>query len=328
MHPWKALQTQLPTAAEVTQRWRDFAYGNVGAVLGQVSGVIRVDVDGVESERLLQDWSQGDIPPTWEFRSSATGRGLLYAWPKDLPCQTTAESSNKAAHRELRLMGNGSQTVLPPSRHPSGAVYTWIPGHGPQDRPVAPVPAWIITRLEVKPAPPRQQTAPQTADYARVMQAVSYIPSDDYDTWLRVGMALHSTGQPWAREVWDTWSQHSAKYDVAKQEKSWSSFDEDRTKKATLGTLFYLAQQAGWQPPTRPIPDMTQRPAPDPEDPETHLGARAHRLPDHLRDNPDPRVRRHWRQVYRTVNELKQRYSRDPYARVVPSHAEGASHGQ
>jgi hypothetical protein len=141
MHPWKALQTQLPTAAEVTQRWRDFAYGNVGAVLGQVSGVIRVDVDGVESERLLQDWSQGDIPPTWEFRSSATGRGLLYAWPKDLPCQTTAESSNKAAHRELRLMGNGSQTVLPPSRHPSGAVYTWIPGHGPQDRPVAPVPA-------------------------------------------------------------------------------------------------------------------------------------------------------------------------------------------
>jgi hypothetical protein len=93
------------------------------------------------------------------------------------------------------------------------------------------------------------------------MQAVAYIPSDNYDTWLRVGMALHSTGQPWAREVWDTWSQHSPKYDGAKQDKSWRSFDEDRDKKATLGTLFYLAQQAGWQPPRRAIPDMTQAPA-------------------------------------------------------------------
>jgi len=86
----------------------------------------------------------------------------------------------------------------------------------------------------------------------------------------------------------------------------------------------------GWTPPERPrraMPPMTHPPAPEADDPEAHLGALAHRLPDHLRDNPDPRVRRHWRQVYRTVNELKQRYSRDPYALVVPSHAEGASHG-
>ena len=261
MHPWKALQTHAPTAAEVTQRWRDFGYGNVGAVLGQVSGVIRVDIDGSEGEKLLQDWSQADIPPTWEFQSSGTGRGLLYAWPKDLPCHTTATRSTTAAHRELRLMGNGSQTVLPPSRHPSGAVYAWTSGHGPGELPLATAPPWVITRLEVKPAAPRAagpQMTDRTADYDRVMQAVSYIPSDDYDTWLRVGMALHSTGQPWAREVWDTWSQHSTKYDATKQEQTWGSFDEDRTKKATLGTLFYLAQQAGWCSSGRAIPDMAQ----------------------------------------------------------------------
>jgi hypothetical protein len=126
MHPWKALQTHVPTAAEVTQRWRDFPYGNVGVVLGQVSGLVRVDVDGAEGEALLAAWSAGQLPLTWRFRSSAHGYGLLYGWPKDLACQSTSEGC-AGDHKELRLMGNGSQTILPPSRHPSGSVYTWDP---------------------------------------------------------------------------------------------------------------------------------------------------------------------------------------------------------
>ena len=80
-----------------------------------------------------------------------------------------------------------------------------------------------------------------------------------------------------------------------------------------------LASPEPTTPPSAP-------PALDPDDPEQHRGIRAHQLPAHLRDNPDPRVRRHWRQVYRNINELKQRYSRDPYALVVPSHPEGVSH--
>jgi Bifunctional DNA primase/polymerase, N-terminal len=84
MHAWKALQNQPPTADEVRRWWHDFPYGNVGVVLGQVSGLVRVDVDGPEGERLFSEWSAGDLPPTWTFRSSPEGRGLLYAWPRDL----------------------------------------------------------------------------------------------------------------------------------------------------------------------------------------------------------------------------------------------------
>jgi hypothetical protein len=71
----------------------------------------------------------------------------------------------------------------------------------------------------------------------------------------------------------------------------------------------------------------TAPPPPDPDDPAPRRGILAHRLPAHLRDHPDPRVRRHWRQVYRNVNAIKQRYSRDPYALVLPSHPEGDAHG-
>jgi hypothetical protein len=56
-------------------------------------------------------------------------------------------------------------------------------------------------------------------------------------------------------------------------------------------------------------------PATDPADPEVTAGALAHRLPDSLRDHPDPRVRTRWTRVYRRANLLKQRYSR---AGVLP----------
>lgn len=59
-------------------------------------------------------------------------------------------------------------------------------------------------------------------------------------------------------------------------------------------------------PPGRAIPDMTQPPAPDSDDPEAHAGALVHRLPDHLRDHPDPRVRQHWARIYRRTAALKQ----------------------
>ena len=45
--------------------------------------------------------------------------------------------------------------------------------------------------------------------------ALTYIPAEEYDTWLRVGMALHASGEAWGRAARDTWSQRSDKYDAA-----------------------------------------------------------------------------------------------------------------
>lgn len=263
MHPWKALQTQRPTATEIEQRWRDFPYGNVGCVLGQASGLVRIDVDGATGETLLQQWSHGDLPPTWAFYSSAQGRGLLYTWPRDLLCKSTSTSS-PGDHKELRLMGNGSQTILPPSRHASGSLYTWEAGCGPQDIPLAPAPTWLIERLCHKPPRHRAQGgAGQDDTFARVASALAAITNTDapYDDWLLLGMALHSTGAPWARDLWDSWSRQNQKFDDTKQEKSWESFSSDG--QVTIGSLFHLAQQAGWRPPRRArlqgrvMPDMT-----------------------------------------------------------------------
>ena len=248
MHLWKHLQTRLPTPEEVRSEWRTFPYGNVGCVLGQISGLVRIDSDGAEGESILAEWSQGDLPPTWTFYSSPGSRGLLYAWPTDIPCRSTAKGL-PGDHKELRLMGNGSQTVLPPSRHSSGSLYTWEPGRSPNDIGLAPAPDWLIARLQQEKRQPAGQGDYHTGmapNEDRVASALAAIPNDDagYDLWLTLGMALHSTGAAWAEAAWEVWSQQSPKYNPDKQAKTWNSFQREGA--VTLGSLYHHAHQHGW----------------------------------------------------------------------------------
>src|SRR5262245_51774201 len=112
--------------------------------------------------------------------------------------------------------------------------------------------------LSIPPPPPRKPRAQSTeTEHSSMMQvaaALNCIPNHDadYDLWLALGMALHSTGESWARDLWDEWSQRSTKYEERKQARSWSSFQRDG--KTTLGTLYHFAQQYGYRPaddPTR-----------------------------------------------------------------------------
>ena len=53
---------------------------------------------------------------------------------------------------------------------------------------------------------PRQEVREQQEsdfDPVEVTRALTVIPSDDHDDWILVGQALHSTGQPLARGLWD-----------------------------------------------------------------------------------------------------------------------------
>lgn len=74
---------------------------------------------------------------------------------------------------------------------------------------------------------------------------LSYIPSDDYDTWLTVGMALKHEGYGW--ETWDEWSRSSSKYVEGVCERKWRSFNEmNAGEPATGGTIDHLAKLNGW----------------------------------------------------------------------------------
>jgi hypothetical protein len=117
--------TRLPTPDEVIGWWRQWPNANVGVVLGAISRMIGLDIDGPAGEAA---WAKiraaGALPaPTAAFRTGF-GRRLLFAIPADLIVRIDHKKL-EGQHAELRLLGQGSQTVVPPSRHPSGGYYEW-----------------------------------------------------------------------------------------------------------------------------------------------------------------------------------------------------------
>jgi putative DNA primase/helicase len=117
--------------------------------LGPVSGLVRVDIDGPAGEQRLLRLSGGMVPPTLEFTSGRSngGRGLLYQIPAGVSLCTTIERAGQPK-QELRFQARGAQTVLPPSRHPEGCLYTWVAGCGPWDIEPAQAPDWLLMQLQ------------------------------------------------------------------------------------------------------------------------------------------------------------------------------------
>lgn len=81
------------------------------------------------------------------------------------------------------------------------------------------------------------------SDEEKLREALNHLPADDYEDWFKVGMALKGAG--YGFHIWDEWSQKSPKYSERGMEAKWNSF---RTSGLGLGSIFYWAQQSGWQP--------------------------------------------------------------------------------
>ncbi len=103
---------------------------NIGLVLGKVSGLIAIDVDGQYGAETLQKISGGDLPETWQFSTPGGGMRYLYRFPKNLNLKKFQDTNKELAHNECALLGEGFQTVMPPSTHQNGGKYEWI--HLPQ----------------------------------------------------------------------------------------------------------------------------------------------------------------------------------------------------
>jgi putative DNA primase/helicase len=114
---------------------------NIGIVLGAISNIAGVDIDGTSGEDILEEVSDGDIPPTWEFTTSR-GRRLLYKLPVGVETKKFKVSHTK--EEEFALLVDGQQTVMPPSEHVSGIKYSWVEGRSPDDIPIADAPRWLL----------------------------------------------------------------------------------------------------------------------------------------------------------------------------------------
>lgn len=71
---------------------------------------------------------------------------------------------------------------------------------------------------------------------------------DEYDDWVKVGMALHDATSGNGVELWRDWSSKSAKYDPGDIDYRWHSFGKS-SNPIRVGTLIKMAKDNGWIEP-------------------------------------------------------------------------------
>ena len=121
-----------------------------------------------------------------------------------------------------------------------------------------------------------------------ILKHLSAKRAADYETWVRVGMALHNTS-PDLLPLWKEWSRQSSKYDESQCEKSWGAFGKgEKEAKLAKGSLIYWAREDSGNP------DLFKGTGPleAPDDP--HRLARA--VLSALFNHPDGHTLCYWRQ--------------------------------
>lgn len=142
---WKAYQAAGPTPDEVNGWWRERPYAGMAVVLGPVSGVLAVDVDGPDAHAELE-WRLGAEPVAPKV---LTGSGkpyryhLLFRHPADVPTRARVTPW----HPQLEFRGLGGLSVLPPSVHPSGRRYRWANGRSLDEVELPDLPPLILDTL-------------------------------------------------------------------------------------------------------------------------------------------------------------------------------------
>ena len=210
------------------------------------TNLIQVDLDDCPNPDAVLEKLKNDPHARLIFHSP---RGRVKALMKVKPVETIHDhrSAWEAVNAYCKAQGYGKMDQVP-----KGINHLCIISHDPEAilKEAIPLP-W-----EPLPKVPRiPSTTPRFTNNNNLQSALDDIPSDDYDVWIGVGMALYHDGGSF--DMWDVWSQKSEKYpqSLAEMQYKWQSFATDRENKLGFDYIYNLAEQYGGQPPTLSLLD-------------------------------------------------------------------------
>lgn len=226
---------------KIKQMWAGRVGLNVGIATGPSSGVFVVDCDSQEAFDEL-----GKLICLPKTLTVKTGRGyhLYFKWDASNPVKNGTK-----IRENIDIRGDGGYVAGAGSVHANGVVYSFINpieeiASAPQDLYDLLKKDFVQPQLNINTDPPKKLFL--TSDgwtEQQVQEHLSHInPDCDYDTWVKVGMALHQEGV--AFHVFDNWSRGGAKYDGSTGAK-WKSFHKGGG--VSYGTVVALAKQGGWK---------------------------------------------------------------------------------
>ena len=87
----------------------------------------------------------------------------------------------------------------------------------------------------------------QAGTLAAIREALAWIPNADldYDSWVRIGLALKGALGDAGGDLFAAWSAQSGKDDAAFTAKTWAGLKAERIG---AGTIYHLAMERGWKP--------------------------------------------------------------------------------
>lgn len=269
-------------AGTITRWWTEKPLANIGLATGRI---VVIDPDGPTAlDRLTAlGAGHGGWPLTL---TAKTPRGihLYYAAPEGIEIRSWNEPRAKKGDDGIDIKGQGGYVVLPPSKSRNGE-YQWLVNvplsplpdwalnwinslKGPKPKTLnnqfasTPLPDYLLQSKSktqsdqvsvTKRASASLGTPWSEREEARIRSALAAIPAQGYDRWVHIGMALHALA--WDRpdgtsigfELFDDWSATEPDlYSLDTTEKKWASFGRSGRHGVTLGTLFHLAEQHGW----------------------------------------------------------------------------------
>jgi hypothetical protein len=202
---WKPFQVERPTVADL-EYWfgSRFPAAGVALIVGPVSGLFIVDVDGPAGDReLLARVGELPVAPTVISGSLEPHRyHLFFRYPADV----LTLASFKPWHPQLEFRGDRGVIVVPPSLHPSGNRYRWAKNRTLDDLPLPEVPLPILAALRARarssarsrpgePAP--THAAPVTPEQSSVNAlAIDLLDGISDDTRFFL-LGLEATGPNW-----------------------------------------------------------------------------------------------------------------------------------
>jgi predicted P-loop ATPase len=256
--------TKVQVASEITAG-RAVA---IGVIAGPLSGgLLFVDHDGLGASEVLERIGirLTDLPKSWAVTSGRDGRlQIIYQVPKAFWDQIkTTKLKSSIPNEQLELRWAGCQSVVA-GAHPITGSYRWLRERAPADLDIAPAPSLLLQQMQRKPEPaPLLRLPDPSSDIQRARDYLSRIPTsfaEDYDDWLRIGMALQSVDPHALLDDWISWSAVSGKFEPGICEAKWDTFTGSGG--VGLGTLFHLSggksttalQPQQQQPGTKPAP--------------------------------------------------------------------------
>ncbi len=294
------IATQDPE--QIRAWWGRWPNALVGVPTGSRTGLVVVDYDVDKIDAAASEWVQDNVNELMATRIHGTlkgGRHYLFEGPTGIEYRGGAS---------LQLAGIKRSGI---DLRAEGGYIIWWPLHGGSSTgDIMPLPARLLEdrRIDVSnlPALPPANSKKWGADRSVVMDALAYLNPDNYDLWLRVGMALHlaSGGADDGFQMWHAWSSGDLGHDCPPSYSGindcryhWASYrhDKPRDKTVTLGTIFKLAKDNGYVykrveielPPLEVYDDDLAIPIPDEEKTLIELAAEAKKPTSNFRSAAD-----------------------------------------